>query len=191
MDSGKEYLRLGMHSRSSLVSNASTEVTSKLLQSIMSRKTLFQVKHGVEFGLQPVQRSVQGTITTVQCLFCVHIGREKRDGADVKRQRTKNTQLFQFPFRLEAYKNHLESQHSEDWNSYQLLSYQEKVSFFKTRDISGIHRYLDTDKYTLQFVISQSPIVDVVVGNLFFHPEEDEEDDVFQPITKANAMKLF
>lgn len=91
-------------------------------------------------------------------------------------------------FRLEAYKNHLESQHPEDWTSYQLLSYQEKVSFFKIRDISGIHRYLDIDKNTLQFVISQSPIVDLVVGNLFFHPEED---DAFQPIAKANAMKLF
>lgn len=85
MDSGKDYLRLGMHSQSSLVSNASTKIIAKLLQSIMSQKTPFHVKHGVEFGLQPVQRSVQGTITTVQCLFCVHIGREKRDGAGVKR----------------------------------------------------------------------------------------------------------
>jgi len=30
-----------------------------------------------------------------------------------------------------------------------------------------------------------------VVGDLFFHPEEDEKDDVSKPITKANAMKLF
>lgn len=140
------------------------------------------------FGLQPVQRLVQGTITTVQCLFCVHIGREKQNGAGVKRQRTKIMQLFQFPFRLEAYKNHLKSQHPEYWTSYQLLSYQEKISLFKTRDISGIHRYLDTDKDTLQFVISQSSIFDVVVRDLFFHPEED---NAFQPIIKANAMKLF
>jgi hypothetical protein len=30
-----------------------------------------------------------------------------------------------------------------------------------------------------------------VVGDLFFHPEEDKEDDVSEPITKANAMELF
>jgi hypothetical protein len=34
-------------------------------------------------------------------------------------------------------------------------------------------------------------IVDDVVGDLFFHLEEDKEDDVSKPITKANAMKLF
>ncbi len=46
----------------------------------------------------------------------------------------------------------------------------------------------------MQFVISRPTIVDDVVGDLFFHPEEDEEDkedDASEPITKANTMKLF
>jgi hypothetical protein len=34
-------------------------------------------------------------------------------------------------------------------------------------------------------------IVNDVVGDLFFHPEEDEEDDASELIMKANAMKLF
>jgi hypothetical protein len=34
-------------------------------------------------------------------------------------------------------------------------------------------------------------IIDDVVGDLFFHLEEDEKDDASEPITKANAMKLF
>jgi hypothetical protein len=34
-------------------------------------------------------------------------------------------------------------------------------------------------------------IVDDVVGDLFFHLKEDEEDDASKPIMKANAMKLF
>ncbi len=38
----------------------------------MSRQTPFQDK--------PVQRSVGDVITTMQCLFCVHIGREKHEG---------------------------------------------------------------------------------------------------------------
>jgi len=43
----------------------------------------------------------------------------------------------------------------------------------------------------LQFVISRPTIVDDVVGDLFFHPKEDEKDDASNPITKVNAMKLF
>jgi hypothetical protein len=123
--------------------------------------------------------------------FCVHIGHEKHEGPSVKRQRTKNTQLFQFPFRPKAYKNHHESQHHEDWTSYQLLSHQEKATFFKKKEVSGIHNFFNKDKDSLQFVISRLTIIDDVVGDLFFHPEEDEEDDASKPITKANAMKLF
>jgi hypothetical protein len=50
---------------------------------------------------------------------------------------------------------------------------------------------LEKDKDSLQFVISRPTIVDDVVGDLFFHPEEDKEDNASEPITKANAMKLF
>jgi len=139
----------------------------RTLHVIMSRQTPFQDKHDVEYGLQSVQQSVGGMITTVQCLFCVHIEREKHEGPGVKHQRTKNTQLFQFLFRPEAYKNHHESQHHEDWMNYQLLSHQEKATFFKKNEVSSIHSFLDKDKDSLQFVISRSTIVDDVVGDLF------------------------
>jgi len=69
--------------------------------------------------------------------------------------------------------------------------HQEKVAFFKKKEVSGIHSFLDKDKDSLQFVISRPTIVDDVVGDLFFHQKEDEEDDASKPITKANAMKLF
>ncbi len=163
----------------------------RTLHVIMSRQTPFQDKHAMEYGFQPMQRSVGGVITTVQCLFCVHIGRKKHESPGVKHQRTKNTQLFQFPFQPEAYKNHHESQHHEDWTSYQLLSHQEKAAFFKKKEVSGIHNFLDKDKDSLQFIISRPMIVDDVVGDLFFHPEENEKDNASEPITKANAMKLF
>jgi hypothetical protein len=109
----------------------------------------------------------------------------------VKCQRTKNTQLFQFPFQPEAYKNHHESQHQEDWTNYQLLLHQKKATFFKKKEVSGIHSFLDKDKDSLQFIILRPTIVDDVVGDLFFHPEEDKKNDASEPITKANAMKLF
>jgi hypothetical protein len=163
----------------------------RTLHVIMSRQTPFQDKHTVEYDLQSMQRSVGGMITTVQCLFCVHIGRKKHEGPGVKRQYTKNTQLFQFSFRLEAYKNHHESQHHENWTNYQLFLHQEKAAFFKKKEVSCIHNFLDKDKDSLQFVISRPTIIDDVVGDLFFHLEEDEENDASKPITNANAMKLF
>ncbi len=107
----------------------------------------------------------------------------------MKHQRTKNTQLVQFPFRPEAYKNHHKSQHHEDWTSYQLLSHQKKAAFFKKKEIYGIHNFLDKD--SLEFVISRPTIVDDVVGDFFFHLEEDEENDASESMMKANAMKLF
>jgi hypothetical protein len=72
-----------------------------------------------------------------------------------------------------------------------LLSHQEKVAFLKKKEVFGIHNFLDKDKDSLQFVISRPTIIDDVVGDLFFHPEEDEEDDASESIMKANAMKLF
>ncbi|CAM6069619.1 unnamed protein product [Sphagnum tenellum] len=55
----------------------------------------------------------------------------------------------------------------------------------------GINVFFDKDRDSLTFVISQPAIVDDTVGNLFFNPKEDEEDNDSEPITKANAMKLF
>ncbi len=63
----------------------------RTLHVIMSRQTPFQDKHAMEYGLQPVLRSVGDVFTIVQCLFCVHIGCEKHEGPSVKHQRTKNT----------------------------------------------------------------------------------------------------
>ncbi|KAH9251012.1 hypothetical protein BASA81_011188 [Batrachochytrium salamandrivorans] len=76
----------------------------------------------------------------------MHIGRKRREGTGVKRQRTTNTHLFRFPFRPECYKSHLKTQHTNDWELYQTLFHQDK---------------------------------------------EDKEGEDTEPITKANAMKLF
>ncbi len=74
-----------------------------------------------------------------------------------------------------------------------MLSHQEKAAFFKKKEVSSIHSFLDKDKDkdSLKFVISRPTIINDVVGDLFFHPEEDEEDDASEPIMKANALKLF
>jgi hypothetical protein len=157
----------------------------------MSCQTPFQEKHKIEFGLTPVQRASDGTITTVQCLFCVHIGREKRDGPAIKRQRTKNVQLFMFPFRPECYKSQMQSQHIDEWAKYQTFSPVDKLAYFNKKEVTWINACLDKDRDSLTFAISQPSIINDIVGNLFFNPKEDEEDNNSEPITKANAMILF
>jgi len=120
----------------------------------MSRQTPFQEKHKIKFGLALVQHARDGTITTVQCLFYVHIGREKRDSPAVKRQRTKNVQLFQFPFRPECYKCHMQSQHTDEWAKYQTLSPVNKLAYFNKKEATGINAFLDKDRDNLTFAIS-------------------------------------
>lgn len=157
----------------------------------MSRQTPFNESHRILYGVEPIERSLYGAISVVQCQFCVHLGREKREGPVVKRQRTKNTQLFKFPFRAESYKNHLESQHTDDWKKYQLFDEEAKKKFFKEMDASGIRSYVETDRDLLRFTISQPAIVDVIIGDLFFLPEQYEVGGESEAITKTNAMKLF
>ncbi|KAH6583986.1 hypothetical protein BASA61_007748 [Batrachochytrium salamandrivorans] len=77
-------------------------------------KTPFQEQHAVEYGILPIKKSLSGSVEIVQCLFCVHIGRERREGAGVKRQRTNNTHHSGFPFRPECYESHLKTQHTND-----------------------------------------------------------------------------
>jgi len=145
------------------------------------------------FGMEPVERSVGGEIQTVQCRFCVQFGRERREGPGVKRARTQNTQLFTYPFRMELFRRHLATQHTEDWSRFQSLSEQERASFFNVTEVNaGILRYLVNDKDTLHFVITRSEIVTNIVAEMFFHTEEEDlECSTSEAVTRANALKLF
>jgi len=51
----------------------------------MPRDTLFQPSHTTRYGMEPVERSIEGEIKTAQCRFCVYLGRERREGAGIKR----------------------------------------------------------------------------------------------------------
>jgi hypothetical protein len=74
---------------------------------------------------------------------------------------------------------------------YQTLSPADKLAYFNKKEATRINVFLNKDRDSLTFAISQPAIVDDIVGNPFFNPKEDEEDDDSKPITKANAMKLF
>jgi hypothetical protein len=109
----------------------------------------------------------------------------------VKRKRTENKQLFRFLFRPELFRRHLEQQHTNDWIQYQALNQAERASFISNmKDIGGINAFLDKTKESIEFVI-KAEIVEKLFGELFFHPEEDEEGEDVDPATKPKVMKLF
>ncbi|CAK9234486.1 unnamed protein product [Sphagnum troendelagicum] len=85
----------------------------------------------------------------------------------------------------------MQSQHIDEWAKYQTLSPTNKLAYFNKKEATGINAFLDKDRDSLTFAISQLAIVDDIVGNLFFNPKEDEEDDDSESVTKPNAMKLF
>jgi hypothetical protein len=85
----------------------------------------------------------------------------------------------------------MQSQHTDEWVKYQTLSPVDKLAYFNKKEAMGINAFFDKDRDNLMFAISQPAIVNDIVGNLFFYPKEDKEDDDSELITKVNAMKLF
>jgi hypothetical protein len=154
------------------------------------RTTTFQSKHALEYALDATARDLQGAVETVQCLFCVHYGREAREGPHVKRRRTATVMLWTNPFRPEHYRQHHESQHPIAWCDYQSRTLSDRKTFFSTPKKGSLHSFLDLSKDHIVFRI-RGPIVEKLIADLFFHPENDEEDEDSEPITKANALKLF
>jgi hypothetical protein len=157
----------------------------------MSRQTPFQTKHELEFGLKIVKCSSLRVVETVQCQFCVHNGRETRVGPGVKRKCTNNMKIYTLPFQSEQYRQHLTSQHTDNWANYHLLDLKSKRKYFDDKEVRGIHKFVDNAKDNLKFVIHRSNIVNSLIGELFFNPEQEEENDDSTPITKVNAMKLL
>jgi hypothetical protein len=84
------------------------------------------------------------------------------------------------------------SQHPDDFAEYKALSNQEKKKFFDARKCvqESMHRYLNSMQIVLTIPISKG-IVEVIIGNMFFKPELDEDDEEMELITKTNALKLF
>jgi hypothetical protein len=159
---------------------------------LMTRRTPLGRGHELEYGLKIVeQRSDDNEVIAVQCQFCVLIGTETREGPGVKRKHTNNVHMFRLPFRQELYRKHLESVHAQDWIAYKALSPKQKRAFFDEKQRSGIYPYLHSTKGFITFDITNVAIVGELIGNLFFKPELDEDDEETEPISKANALKLF
>ncbi len=109
------------------------------------------------------------------------------------------------------YRSHHESKHANLWAEYSALSNEEKHTHFdgKANRANTLHRYIDLESDSLTFHMS-APIVNVIIANLFFRPDEvlvdfdnnDDEDDGGAAVViakkaaakakqKTLALKLF
>jgi hypothetical protein len=98
--------------------------------------------------------------------------------------------IWSRPFLPEHYRQHHQTQHTATWIDYHDLALKDKKTFFDKDKKGSLHSFLDLSKDHLTFKIS-GPIVDKLVADVFFHPENDEEDINSEHITKSNALKLF
>jgi hypothetical protein len=132
-------------------------------------------------------------VTSVRCLFCFRVGRAKdaEDNAR-KRMRTTNIKYFSPPFRKVNFRKHAVEQHPVEFAEYSLLNPADKKKYFdaKKQVQDSIRRYMNASQTALVIPVSQ-PIVEIIIGEMFFNPELDEDDEESEPITKTNALKMF
>ncbi|RHY46644.1 hypothetical protein DYB37_013554 [Aphanomyces astaci] len=93
------------------------------------RKTPFQEKHGVMYGLHVRSRDSKGEAVSVQCRFCVHFGREERQGRALRKTLT-TIKVYVPPYRPENYRHHNATQHPKMWVAYQAMSPEDQSTFF-------------------------------------------------------------
>jgi hypothetical protein len=98
--------------------------------------------------------------------------------------------LFTPPYCPELYRKHVEKQHAEGWFEYQGLFKADKQMFFDQQKKVAINQFFCRANDVLEMTIA-SKIVDELIGDLYFHPDDDVTNGDDRPISKANAMKLF
>lgn len=128
----------------------------------MSRATLFQEKHLIEFGLEVTERSpVTSKVLTVACQFCKIYGSEDREvdeGIPVKTRRvTTNIMTWGSPFRAERYRSHMKNCHSTKWSEFVALSPAEKVGFFSGYSIEPVSATLTCSGFVRKIVLTGGP----------------------------------
>ena len=127
---------------------------------------------------------------TVQCRLCVHNDRETRVGLGVKHKQTNYMKIYMYRFDRSNIFN-TSPPNTSTIGPTTSSSISNRIKVFWWQGSPWDSSILDNAKNNLKFVIHQSNIVNFLIGELFFNPEQEEEDNVCMLITKANAMKLF
>ncbi len=91
-----------------------------------ARKTPFQTKHAIQYGLSIIAcNPISSEVVAIHCQFCICFGRE---GASKK---SSMTWTFEGPpFRTNNYMQHLRLSHKTRWEEYQGLAHKEKSKYF-------------------------------------------------------------
>ncbi|KAH6573087.1 hypothetical protein BASA62_003121 [Batrachochytrium salamandrivorans] len=139
------------------------------------------------YGLKITARDKStGEVSSCACRFCIVFGRKDKVGA--KRKATERTKYFDH-FRTDNYMQHLVQQHPKKWSEYEVLkSAEEKEAFFHAVDVpfvSTLAAHFEREGM-LRFLINKS-IVEVIIGNLMFHP--DDVDDAY--VVEIKTPKRF
>jgi len=158
------------------------ELASKRLEKAGARKTPFLTKHAIQYGLSITARDlVSSEVVAIHYQFCICFGRE---GSSKK---LSTTWTFEGPpFRTDNYTQHLCLNHKTWWEKYQGLAHQEKSKYFDVavKHTQTICHYIEPRSEAITLTISSS-IVDVVIGNMLWHPINMEGQ------TRENALSLF
>jgi hypothetical protein len=88
---------------------------------------------------------------------------------------------------VQHFKQHLTSQHADAWREYQTLKNEEKKTYFDDKGVpvaNTLAKHMDGENPYV-FSINRR-IVDVVVGDLLFDPNDDEVE-----MTRERALALF
>ncbi|CAK9215918.1 unnamed protein product [Sphagnum troendelagicum] len=147
-----------------------------------ARKTPFQMKHARQYGLSITARDLfSSEVVVVRCQFCICFGFE----GSFKKLLT--TWTFEGPpFRTDDYTQHLHMNHKTRWEEYQGLAHQEKSKYFDVdvKHTETICHYIEPRSEAITLIVSSS-IVDVVIGDMLWHPTDMEGQ------TRENTLFLF
>ena len=152
---------------------------------------VFTPSHAVTYGLKVMNLCpVTAQVVSVRCQFCIYFGVEIDPTKPLRERAVKTTNMaWTHPFRADKYQSHHRSQHPSNWATYQACSVTEKAQFFTAvvtpyTNTLLVHVNSGSAAMPLKFKI-RSPIVDIFIGDLFFHPNDQGG------ITQQNALKLF
>ena len=152
-----------------------------------NRKGLFKDSYTIDYALRITEcHTLTHQVLSVRCLFCIYLGREDNPGETRLRQQTANAKDWNGRFRTEKFKNHHEGQHPNAWRRYQVASKTEKSTFFDAYIAyeNTLFAKFEPAQTPFAFYID-APIVDIIIGNMFFHPDDHDST------THINALKLF
>jgi hypothetical protein len=147
-----------------------------------ARKTPFQTKHTIQYGLSITARDLMSSeVIVVCCQFCICFGREGSS--------KKSLTIWMFerpPFRADNYTQHLRLNHKTRWEEYQGLAHQEKSKYFNVvvKHVETICHYIEPRSKAITLTVSNI-IVDVVIGDMLWHLTDMEGQ------TRENALSFF